>query len=200
MSEVLNIMEHTLREESSAIAALIGQLDQDAVVKAVDMISECKGRIVLSGCGTSAAAGRKIAHTFSCIECPAFFLEPSDAMHGGMGAVQPGDILILLSKGGETKELNSLIGPAKTKRVSVIGITQNMDSTIAKESDLFIRIAVEKEPDPFNMLATASILAVIAFFDALIIAIMKKKNYTREQFAIIHPLGAVGERLLHGRE
>lgn len=195
--DILTSVQHTLLQESEAIRRLWGNTDGAAVQKAIDVLAACRGKIITSGCGTSGAAGRKLAHTFSCVECPALFLEPSDAVHGGLGVVQKEDVVILLSKGGSTSEINHLIKPCKQKGAFVIGVTENAASQLATQSDLFLPVRVDSEPDPFNMLATSSILAVIALFDAICIALMQIKGYTREQFGLIHPGGAVGERLLN---
>jgi D-arabinose 5-phosphate isomerase GutQ len=113
-----------------------------------------------------------------------------------LGLVQPGDVVIAISKGGVTRELLNLVPASKTKQAFLIAVTENPDSPLARAADLLLRVKVEREPDPFNMLATASTLAVIAVFDAVCIALMHQTGYTREQFAVIHPGGAVGERLL----
>ena len=121
-------------------------------------------------------------------------------MHGGLGVAQPADIAILISKGGNTCEILDLVSPLKAKHVPIIGVTENPDSAVGRASDLLLRVKVDREPDDFNMLATASTLAVIAVFDAICIALMKVTGYTKTQFAVIHPGGAVGERLLATRQ
>ncbi len=182
------------------LARLPETIDRRALVRCVEAIASCRGRVVTSGAGTSAAAARKIAHTLSCIERPAFFLEPADAVHGALGSVQPGDVAILISKGGGTAEIVRLLPALETKRVFVIGVTENESSPLAGASDLLLRVCVDAEADEFNMLATTSTMAVVAVFDAVCIALMEHTGYTREQFAVIHPGGAVGERLLKGEE
>lgn len=152
------------------------------------------------GCGTSAVAARKVAHSLSCIERPAFFLSPSEAPHGALGAVQPGDVVVLFSKGGRTRQLLDLLPSLKVKNVLLVIATENENSPLAKESNLVLRVKVQREADPFNMLATMSTMAVVAVFDAICIALMEHTGYTREQFAIIHPHGAVGERLTRGKQ
>ncbi|MDR1600226.1 MAG: SIS domain-containing protein [Oscillospiraceae bacterium] len=189
-------VRRALGVESAAIAALPDTLDQAAICAAAEAIAACKGRIVLSGCGTSGAVAVKIAHTLRCIERPALYLAPSDAIHGGLGALQGGDILILISKGGNTRELAVMMPAAKAKGVPIIAVTENADGIIANGAAITLPVKVDREPCPFNMLATASSLAVIAVFDAICVAIMRETGYTREQFAVIHPGGAVGERLL----
>ena len=194
--QIVSEVERTLEIESRSIAQLIDDLDMDAVVRVAEALKACRGRIVLSACGTSAMAAKKIAHSLCCIERPALFLTPSDAVHGALGVLQKDDVYILISKGGNTGELTRLIPACKTKGALLIGVSENPDSAIAKAADIYLKVKVAQEPCRFNMLATASTLAVIATFDAICIALMQMTNYTREQFAVIHPAGAVGDRLL----
>lgn len=184
---------------AKALEGLSREVSPAVMEKCVRMLAECRGRIFTSGAGTSAAAARKIAHSLSCIERPSFFLSPADAVHGGLGVVQPGDVGILISKGGGTQELLALVPALKTKQIGIIGVTENEESPLARASDLLLKVRVEREADEFNMLATTSAMAVIAVFDAVAIALMQYTGYTREQFAVIHPRGAVGERLLGKR-
>ena len=183
------------QNESQSLLSLNEIIDRHSFQKIVMMIAQCKGRIITSGVGTSAAAAKKIAHTLSCIERPAFFLSPVDAVHGALGSVQEGDIVILISKGGGTKELINMLTPLERKKAHIIGVTENEDSYLARESDLLLKVKVEREADSFNMLATSSTMAVIAVFDAICVALMDYTGFTRQQFALIHPGGAVGERL-----
>jgi KpsF/GutQ family protein len=189
-------IEHTLTVEAESIRELPSTVSKEEVFQVLQAIKECKGRIVVAGCGTSAVAAKKIVHTLCCIERPACYLNPSDAVHGELGLVQKGDIVILVSKGGKTGELVNLIPAFKEKGVPMIVVTENLDSVLAKEADIVLNVSVKREPDPFNMLATASTLAVISVFDAITIALMHEMNYTKDQFSVIHPGGAVGELLL----
>ena len=171
----MNIREsvvHTLRCESEIIAELEKTVSEEQIEKVMNAFLNCKGKVILTGCGTSGTAAQKIEHTLSCVDCPALFLSPANALHGGMGVVQKDDILVLLSKGGHTEELN-----------------------MAKESDLVLKIKVEKEPDEYNVLATGSILATLAVFDAIAIAISRMKGFSQKGFLKIHPGGDVGKRL-----
>lgn len=185
----------TIDIEAKSIEKLKTTIDKTSVLKTLKLIAK-KDRVVLSACGTSAMAAKKIAHSLNCIECPALFLTPSDAIHGGLGVLQKNDLLILISKGGNTKELLPILNAAKIKKAKIVGVSENEDSFIAKNSDVYLKIKVNEEPCRFNMLATASALAVISVFDAICIALMQYTNYSKEQFAIIHPAGAVGERLI----
>ena len=195
--EILSEINRCLTMEAESIARLTQELDQDTVLAVAGALMNCKGKVILSGCGTSAMAARKIAHSLSCIEIPALFLSPADAVHGALGVLQQEDILILISKGGNTQELVNLIPACKTKGALLIGVSENPASVIARQADLYLKVKVAQEPCRFNMLATASTMAVIATFDAICIALMQMTGYTREQFAVIHPGGAVGERLLN---
>ena len=198
--EILSEINRCLTMEAESIAQLRQSLEQEVVLAAAKALMNCKGKVILSGCGTSAMAARKVAHSLSCIEIPALFLSPADAVHGALGVLQREDILILISKGGNTQELVNLIPACKTKDALLIGVSENPESVIARQADIYLKVKVEQEPCRFNMLATASTLAVIATFDAICIALMQMTGYTREQFAVIHPGGAVGERLLNKRK
>lgn len=196
-NEILSEVRRSIAIEAESVRRLAEEMDEEAVLKTVKALAECKGKVIVSGCGTSAAAAKKVAHSFNCIEIPALFLTPSDAVHGGLGVLQEDDILVLISKGGNTQELVNLIPACKTKKAMLIGVSENPESKIALNSDIYLKVKVEKEPCRFNMLATASTLAVISMFDSICIALMQYTGYTREQFAVIHPGGAVGDRLLN---
>ena len=195
--EIISEINRCISMEADAIGKLTEVLDEKAVLETAKALQNCKGKVILSGCGTSAMAAKKIAHSLCCIEIPALFLSPADAVHGGLGVLQEDDILILISKGGNTQELVNLIPACRTKKAKLIGVSENPDSKIAQAADIYMKVKAEREPCRFNMLATLSTLAVISTFDAICIALMQMTGYTREQFAVIHPGGAVGERLLN---
>lgn len=181
--------------ECKSVQELSQKLCPETMTRIVRVIAGCKGRILTTGVGTSAAAARKIAHTFCCINFPSFFLSPADAVHGGLGAVTKDDIVIALSKGGVTQEILNMVPAIKRKGATLIGVTEDLHSPLARESDIVLQVKVEKEACPFNLLATSSTIAVIATFDAIAVALMYFTNYTCEEFAVIHPGGAVGQRL-----
>ena len=195
--EIISGVNRCISMEADAIGKLTEVLDEKAVLETAKALQNCKGKVILSGCGTSAMAAKKIAHSLCCLEIPALFLSPADAVHGGLGVLQEDDILILISKGGNTQELVNLIPACRTKKAKLIGVSENPDSKIAQAADIYMKVKAEREPCRFNMLATSSTLAVISTFDAICIALMQMTGYTREQFAVIHPGGAVGERLLN---
>ena len=199
-SEILSEVKRSIAMEAESVRRLSEELDGQQVLDTARALMNCRGKVILSGCGTSAMAAKKIAHSLNCIEIPALFLTPSDAVHGGLGVLQEEDILILISKGGGTEELVRLIPACRAKKALLIGVSENPASAIAQNADIYLRVRVEQGPCRFNMLATASTLAVISMFDSICIALMQMTGYTREQFAVIHPAGAVGERLLNHRK
>ncbi len=189
--------KESLEIEAKAVKDVLDKMDWEAFNKAVFALSYCD-RIITSASGSSGIAAKKFAHTLCCIERPAQFLPPCEAMHGGLGAVQKGNVVILVSRGGKTAELLPVLDVSLKKGATVIGITENMESPIAKHSDIIIPMHIEKESDKYNMQATSSYIATIALFDALICAVMEETDYKKEQFALIHPGGAVGARLNNG--
>ncbi len=193
--DVREAVLHTLQCESEIIAELEKTVSEEQIEKVIDVLMNCSGKVILTGCGTSGVAAQKIEHTLSCVDCPALFLSPSNALHGGMGVVQENDILILLSKGGHTKELDEMVKPCKERGAFLIAVTENNESYIARESDLVLNIRVDREPDEYNVLATGSIIGTLAVFDAIAIVISRLKGFSQEGFLKIHPGGDVGKRL-----
>lgn len=178
--EIISEVNRCISMEADAIGKLTEVLDEKAVLETAKALQNCKGKVILSGCGTSAMAAKKIAHSLCCFEIPALFLSPADAVHGGLGVLQEDDILILISKGGNTQELVNLIPACRTKKAKLIGVSENPDSKIAQAADIYMKVKAEREPCRFNMLATSSTLAVISTFDAICIALMQMTGYTRE--------------------
>lgn len=195
MKEISLIMaKQALAIEQKAVKDVLQKLDVLAFEKAVDALAHCD-RIITCASGSSGIAAKKFAHTLCCIECPAQFLHPCEAMHGGLGAVQKGNVVVIVSRGGKTAELLPVLDVSRKKGAVIIGVTENLSSPIATGADIVLPMTVEKEADKYNMQATASYIATIALFDALICAVMEETEYHSEQFALIHPGGAVGERL-----
>ncbi|MBN1675510.1 MAG: SIS domain-containing protein [Kiritimatiellae bacterium] len=192
-------MQQVWRVEADCVARLCASIDPDAITAVVRLLAACRGKVFTTGVGTSGAAARKIAHSLSCVEIPATFLSPADGVHGGLGVVRKGDVVIAISKGGGTEEIVKILPAVRAKGAKLVGVTENGKSTLAQASDIVLNVKVDKEPDEFNMLATASTMAVIAAFDAVAIALMVHTGYSRDQFKLIHPGGAVGERLVTGK-
>lgn len=198
MMETKDLWDRALyvwKRGAEELARLAEYIEPETFARCVRLLGDHTGRIFTAGVGTSAAAARKIAHTLSCIERPACFLSPGDAVHGGLGAVENGDICILLSKGGGTAEIVGLLPSLRKKGAYVIGVTEEPGSVLGKGSDLLLKVKIEKEADSFNMLATTSTMAVVALFDALSIALVDYTGFSKERFLTIHPSGAVGARL-----
>ena len=180
--------------ESRAIAAEIERIDRVAFGKAVDIIKKAE-RIGATGCGHSGIACQHLAHLLCCIEKPARFISPSEAIHGGMGFIQQGDVLIWVSRGGKTEELVPILDIARGKKAVIIGVTENPDSPLAKNSDILLLMTIERETDRYNSQGTTSFCVTNAIFDALQTALIEETDFHNEQFAVIHPGGAVGKRL-----
>ncbi len=182
--------------EAACIAEMKEYLDEEQFSKAVELLCGAT-RIGASGCGHSGIACQHFAHLMCCIERPAKFISPAEAVHGGTGYLQKGDVMIFASRGGSTKELFPIADICKAKGVSIITITENMESPLAKLADVVIKQHVNRETDKHNMQGTTSTTALCMLFHALQTAIIEETDYQAEQFALIHPGGAVGERLNH---
>ena len=182
--------------EADAIThALVGIRREDFLC-AVDVLSRAP-RIAASGCGHSGICCQHFAHLMCCIERPARFISPAEAVHGATGFLQQGDVMLLASRGGKTAELLPILSICKQKGVTVIAVTENLDSPLAKGADIVLQMLVTKEVDRHNMQGTTSFTVLSVLFDALQAALIEQTSYQSEQFALIHPGGAVGARLNH---
>jgi arabinose-5-phosphate isomerase len=184
-----------LEIESEAIKDLIKQLD-DNFLQAVELISKCKGRVIVTGMGKSGLIGRKIASTLSSTGTSAFFVHPVEGMHGDMGMVMKEDIVLALSYSGETGEMKKILPLIKRLGVRLVTLTGNPDSSLAKESDVVLNVKVKREACPFNLVPTASTTAMLALGDALAISLLNKKGFKEADFALLHPAGVIGKKLL----
>ena len=180
--------------EEACIREMKEYIDDEQFSRAVELLSDAK-RIGTAGCGHSGIACTHFAHSLCCIERPARFVSPAEAVHGGMGFIQKGDVMVLASRGGKTAELIPIMNIAKTKGATVISVTEKMDSPLAVGADIVLPMKVELETDKYNSQSTSSFVALSAVFDALQTALIEETGYVNEQFALIHPGGAVGERL-----
>lgn len=180
--------------ESQTVKAQLDAMDWDAFAKAVDLLAKAE-RIGTSGCGHSGICCDHFAHSLCCIERPARFISPAEAVHGAMGFIQKDDVLILASRGGKTGELLPMLDIAKRKGAYVISVTENLSSPLAVGSDVVLPMKVERETDKYNSQSTSSFVGLASVFDALQTALIEETGYVNEQFAVIHPGGAVGERL-----
>jgi len=193
-SEIIKIGRGVLDVESRAISGLVSRLD-DHFARAVDLLAENKSRIIVTGMGKSGLIGRKIAATLASCGTPALFIHPAEAGHGDLGMILPNDVVLAISYSGETKEIIDLLAFIKRIGVKLITITGNRRSRIAKYSDIVLDARVEREAGPNDMVPTASSTAALALGDALAIALMKKKGFGEEDYALFHPKGHIGRKL-----
>ena len=180
--------------EYECIKTMIEYFDDEAFANAVELLKNAP-RIGASGCGHSGILCQHFAHLMCCIEQPAKFVSPAEAVHGGMGFMQEGDVMVFASRGGKTKELLPILDICKRKGVKVITITENLDSPLAKGADVVLKQYVNRETDKYNSQGTTSSTALCMIFHALQTALIEETDYKNEQFALIHPGGAVGARL-----
>ncbi|MBU9824738.1 KpsF/GutQ family sugar-phosphate isomerase [Rahnella perminowiae] len=180
---------------SQELLALRHNLDADIWQQLLALITGCKGKIAVSGVGTSGIAARKIAHMLACVEQPAVYLSATDAAHGDLGFMRSDDLMILISRGGNSEELTRLLPALKAKGVAIISVTENTDSAIARAATLVVKTHIEQEIDPLNMLATTSIILVLAVFDALCGNIMLRNGFDQQRLLKVHPGGNVGKIL-----
>ena len=194
MENSLNFAFDTFRIEAESLAETAKVLDREEVRRAVEVLAKAE-RIAASGCGHSGIACRHFAHLMCCAERPARFLSPAEAVHGGLGCMKKGDVMVLASRGGKTDELMTIIDVCKTKGVTIIGVTENLSSPLATDADTVLAMKVTKECDKYNCQGTTSFAVTSAIFDALQAALIEYTGYQKMDFALIHPGGAVGKRL-----
>ena len=187
--------KRVLRIEADAVASLIDRIDEQFVV-AMELILSCKGRVVVTGMGKSGLIAKKIAATLASTGTPALFLHPAEGIHGDLGMVTRGDVVIALSNSGETEELSRMLPSLKRLGIKIIALTGNPDSTLAKNSDVVINVGVKEEACPLGLAPTASTTATLAMGDAMAVALLDKKGFREEDFACFHPGGALGKKLL----
>ena len=192
--DVIARARESIAIEAKAIADIAGYMDQDAFYEAVKALAAAP-RITTCASGSSGIAAKKFAHSLCCIERGAQFLSPAEAVHGGMGCMKKGDVVVMVSRGGKTAELLPIIDVCNKKGVTLIGVTENLNSILAQKSQIVVPMKIERESDCLNVMATTSYVVTVAIFDAMLNALMVMTDYTLQQFALIHPGGAVGDRL-----
>jgi arabinose-5-phosphate isomerase len=193
--EIIRIGKKVLNIEADAVKTLASSLD-DNFFKAVELLFHSKARVIVIGMGKSGLVGRKLAATLSSCGTPALFIHPAEAGHGDLGMVVKEDVLIAISYSGETKEIIGLLDFFKRAGIQLISITGNKKSKLAKYSNIVLEARVEKEAEPNGLVPTASSTAALALGDALAIALMKKKGFGEKDFAVFHPKGEAGKKLL----
>lgn len=184
-----------LRGAVSALTAAADRLDGSAVLRAVKVMVACEGKVLVTGAGTSGVIARKIAATLTSTGTPSMFLHPADALHGGLGAVDAKDVIIMISNSGETGELLVILPYLRHRHVRMIGILGNTESTLAREANVVLDASVEAESGPLGLAPTNSSTVALAFGDALAMAVVAAKGFTPDAFALNHPSGRLGRRL-----
>jgi len=194
-SDILALARRTLEIEAAAVSALQSRLD-DSLVRAVDILLACKGRVVVTGMGKSGHVGNKIASTLASTGTPAFFMHPAEASHGDLGMITSQDVVLALSNSGESPEILAIVPLIKRRGARLIAMTGRPGSTMAREADIHLDAAVAQEACPHNLAPTASTTAALALGDALAVVTLYARGFTAEDFARTHPGGALGRRLL----
>lgn len=164
-------------------------------LKAVDVIAKTKGRVVVLGIGKSGIIGRKISATLASTGTPSFFVHPVEALHGDLGMIMPGDVILAISFSGQTEEINKILPSLERRKLTIIGMTGNAHSKLALMSDIHLTIHIEREACPYNLAPTASTTATLAVGDALALCLMKIKHFEKRDFAVFHPGGSLGKLL-----
>ena len=191
----LEVGRRVLGIEARAVQAMVQRLDR-GFSDAVDLLYDCKGKVVVSGMGKSGLIGQKIAATMASTGTPSFFLHPAEGLHGDLGMLARGDVLIAISNSGETQEILQLLPFMERMSIPVVAIVGRMVSTLAKNSDVALDVSVAEEACPMGLAPTASTTATLAMGDALAVALLEKRGFKEQDFAQFHPGGTLGRRLL----
>lgn len=192
---VIDTASRVLRDEAAAVLSLVDQLD-GGFEKAVQLIEQSKGRVVLTGMGKSGHIARKVAATMASTGTPAFFLHPAEGIHGDLGMVTADDVVIAYSNSGETGEVLNILPSLKRIGAKLIAVVGKTNSTLAKNADAVLDAGVEKEADSLGLAPTSSTTAALALGDALAVTLMERHHFTADNFAVFHPGGSLGKRLL----
>ncbi|MDP7555685.1 MAG: KpsF/GutQ family sugar-phosphate isomerase [Nitrospinota bacterium] len=192
---VIEKAKQVLKIESEAIQALINRID-DTFVKTVELLDKCKGRVVITGIGKSGIVGKKISATLASIGVPSIFLHAADGTHGDLGMITSNDMVIAISNSGESEEVLNLLPAIKRFNVTLVSMTGNVSSTLAKKSNIVLNISVKEEACPLGLVPTASTTATMALGDALAMALLDKRGFKEKDFAVLHPGGSLGKKLL----
>lgn len=194
-TDLRDVARRVLEVEADALRDLVGRIGDD-FERAVDLIFKSKGRVVVTGMGKSGLVGKKVAATLASTGTPAFFLHPAEASHGDLGMVTSEDVIIAISNSGETDELRDLLPYLKRFNVGIISMTGNSDSTLSHAADVTIDISVKEEACPLGIVPTASTTAAMAMGDAVAAALLIKRGFKADDFALFHPRGSLGKKLL----
>lgn len=194
MQNYLEIAKEVLQTESRELARASSELDQ-RFNEAVHLLGDTTGKVIVIGVGKSGLVGSKIAATLASTGTSSFFIHPTEAMHGDLGMVDSCDTVLAISYSGESEELVSILPHLKSSHIALIGMTANQDSSLARYSDIWLNIQITKEACPLNVAPTSSTTLTMAMGDALAVALMHRRNFSRQDFARLHPGGSLGKRL-----
>jgi len=192
---IQSLARAVIETEASAVASLCGRIDE-SFLAACDFMLNCPGRVVVIGMGKSGHIGSKVAATLASTGTAAFFVHPAEASHGDLGMIKSSDVVLAISNSGETDEVNLILPLLKRLGVTIVAMTGNRDSTLARHADAHIDVSVEKEACPLGLAPTSSTTAALVMGDALAISLLESRGFTREDFARSHPAGQLGRRLL----
>ncbi len=195
MNEIIDEAKNILKIEAEAVEALINRIDE-SFVEAINIMYTCSGKVVVTGMGKSGIIGKKIAATLASTGTPALFLNPAEGSHGDVGMVSKGDVMLAISNSGDTDEITRLLPTLKRLDIKIVSMTGSKGSLLARSSDVSLDISVNEEACPMGLAPTASTTATLAMGDALAISLLNKKGFTEEDFALFHPGGHLGKRLL----
>ena len=199
LDDVLKVARRVLETEAEAVRALVDRLDQ-RFERAVELIETCRGRVVVTGMGKSGLVGKKLAATLAATGTPALFLHPADGVHGDLGMLVRGDVVLALSHSGETEEILALVPAIKRLAVPLVALTGRPTSRLAQHADLVLDVSVREEACPMNLTPTSSAAAALALGDALAIAVLTRRGLGPDDMARLHPGGAIGRRLVRVAE
>lgn len=193
-SEIADLARKVIRQEAESVANLTSFIDQ-SFLDVVDLIFNSKGRLIVTGIGKSAIIGTKIVATMNSTGTPAIFMHAADAIHGDLGIIQKGDVVLCISKSGNTPEIKVLVPLIARMGNKIIAMVSNTDSFLAQHSDYVVRATVDKESDPNNLAPTSSTTTQLVMGDALAVCLLQMRGFSQEQFAMFHPGGSLGKRL-----
>jgi arabinose-5-phosphate isomerase len=197
--DVLKVARHVLETEAEAVRALVDRLDE-RFGQAVSLVERCRGRVVVTGMGKSGLVGKKLAATLAGTGTPALFLHPAEGVHGDLGVLVRGDVVVAVSTSGETDEIIALVPAIKRLALPLVVLTGRPDSRLAQHADLVLDVSVREEACPLSLTPTSSATAALALGDALAIAVLTRRGFGPEDVARLHPGGALGRRLVHVAE
>lgn len=198
-TQMLTKARQVIESEVKAVCALKDQLTEE-LVKVIDIIINCKGHVFIAGAGTSWAIAERFAHLLACCGTPALFINAANAIHGGAGSITEKDVIYVISKGGQSLELNKFVQIAKDRGAKIIAHTEKRDSELGQISDAIYHVTAPENVDPYGMIATGSSLVNAAACDVLCLLLLELRGYTKEQFGHTHPGGAVGHKLKQEKE